>query len=594
MRTEDKTSLHKKQKVLLIFCFCYLVRNGVSYGLVLMKEARDNNLFLFKKEHLFLHNLFFEKIISEFALEKIDADIVAVLHILPDALPFSRALSQIANVKTIVAKPKSVNHFVLDYLRESGHKIVFKDGLGKEIEKLEKETVFLDIGGYFSSYLSLLKTKNNFAGIVEDTENGLQKYKKAGVDFPFLSVARSPLKANEDFLVGGAIVYSVERILREQNIIINGLESGVIGFGKIGSSVAYHLSKKQSAVSVFDKNNVLLTHAVSRGFGIRTKKHILSKSDIVCLATGNRSLVSDDFQYVKNGAFLFSVTSSDDEFDKGWLKNNYKKTIIIPYIAKYQRGSQYFYLLNDGEAINFVHGTTVGEYILLVHAELLVSAYALLATKAKKGFKFDNNFRDKIAQIWLDIFGFKRRKVSHRLSDDIVLTLKKYQEAFPEENISPLLEYAKKNPACAFRSNKEGHVTASGFVVRGNEVLLIFHNKLQRYLQPGGHMEEKDNTVFDAAKREVEEETGLSVLPHKDFGRIPVHIDVQKIPENKKRGEPAHFHYDCMFVFELKGVKNGINLQSEEVSDFTWVSMDYDFQDEGIKNAIKKIKGRIG
>ena len=45
---------------------------------------------LYTKEKIQLHNLFFDRLISELKLKKTNGDIVAVLHILPDAIPFTR------------------------------------------------------------------------------------------------------------------------------------------------------------------------------------------------------------------------------------------------------------------------------------------------------------------------------------------------------------------------------------------------------------------------------------------------------------------------------------------------------------------------
>lgn len=561
-----------------------------------MKNIKKETIFyIYAEEHLKKHYLFFNTIINTFNIKKINGDIVAVLHLLPDAIPFTKALKKIGNLKTVIPKPKSVNKHILDFIQQEDIKIRNKENIEKETVNLKQKTVFLDIGGYFSPYISTLKQEKKFVGIVEDTENGLQKYQKLGVDFPFLSVARSPLKDNEDFLVGLAIVYSVERILREQNILINGTKAGVIGFGKIGASVAENLLGKKSEVSVFDKNNIALVKADSQGFVTVNKNFILKNSDLICLATGNMSLTKTDFKMIKNGAFLFSITSSDDEFDKSWLENNYTKIYITPTICKYTNHNHYFYLLNDGETINFLHGTTVGEFILLVHAELLVSAYKLLKNReSKTQIKLSDEERDKIAQIWLEIFRSDLNQKSAILHQNLIESLEEYKLFYNNENIHTLLEYAKNTPDCISRKNKEGHFTASGFVIFKNKVLLVFHNKLQKYLQPGGHLEDKDLTLIQATKREVEEETGLKVVSHKLFENFPIHIDIHKIPENKKKNEPEHFHYDCMFVFELSDNNfMELNLQKEEVSGYQWVSLDYDFKDPGIKITVQKIKEKL-
>ena len=58
-----------------------------------------------------------------------------------------------------------------------------------------------------------------------------------------------------------------------------------------------------------------------------------------------------------------------------------------------------------------------------------------------------------------------------------------------------------------------GHFTASGFVVSpdGSSLLLIHHRRLDRWLQPGGHIDPEDASPIAAAAREVTEETGVSV-----------------------------------------------------------------------------------
>ena len=52
--------------------------------------------------------------------------------------------------------------------------------------------------------------------------------------------------------------------------------------------------------------------------------------------------------------------------------------------------------------------------------------------------------------------------------------------------------------------------TASVFIVNGNAVLLRKHEKYDKWLQPGGHIE-LDEDPAQAAVREAKEETGLDV-----------------------------------------------------------------------------------
>ena len=92
-----------------------------------------------------------------------------------------------------------------------------------------------------------------------------------------------------------------------------------------------------------------------------------------------------------------------------------------------------------------------------------------------------------------------------------------------------------------------GHVTASAivFTPERDRVLLVYHERLQRWLQPGGHVEPSDVTLAAAARREVREETGLDVLL--DATPRLLGVDVHEIPATPD--EPAHLHHDFMFCF---------------------------------------------
>lgn len=92
-----------------------------------------------------------------------------------------------------------------------------------------------------------------------------------------------------------------------------------------------------------------------------------------------------------------------------------------------------------------------------------------------------------------------------------------------------------------------GHFTASAFVLSpdGHDVLLIFHEKFRRWLQPGGHVEPSDADIVAAARREVAEETGLDAGEPVGGGLFDV--DVHEIPARK--GDPAHLHFDARVLF---------------------------------------------
>jgi len=146
--------------------------------------------------------------------------------------------------------------------------------------------------------------------------------------------------------------------------------------------------------------------------------------------------------------------------------------------------------------------------------------------------------------------------LSVRELQDIIHRFDAESNAQAISNRKRALELLEQGERSLERKNfSPGHFTASGIVLsaeRGH-VLLVYHRRLGKWLQPGGHIEPKDPDSWKAAALEVVEETGVE--PSSKVEPVLVCIDVHEIPASG--GEPAHQHFDLAwrFVASAAGVQ---------------------------------------
>lgn len=133
-------------------------------------------------------------------------------------------------------------------------------------------------------------------------------------------------------------------------------------------------------------------------------------------------------------------------------------------------------------------------------------------------------------------------------------------------------------PALFDRHNFNGHITASALIVHAHtrQLLMIHHLRLDRWLQPGGHVDPRE-TPLVAAVREAVEETGISaarlqrIITH--TADLPIDIDSHPIPAHAGRGEPAHTHHDFRYLFTYAG-DDQLAPQLAEVHAVSWQPLD--------------------
>ena len=107
-----------------------------------------------------------------------------------------------------------------------------------------------------------------------------------------------------------------------------------------------------------------------------------------------------------------------------------------------------------------------------------------------------------------------------------------------------MLDFADAHPDALHRSCVDGHLTGSALVVDADaaQVLVLFHTKLQRWLQPGGH-----------ADGDADLAAGGAAGGHRGDGDrgAPGRPAARSTSTSTRSGRPrsrAHLHLDVRFV----------------------------------------------
>jgi adenosylhomocysteinase len=399
---------------------------------------------------------FFQRILS-YTPTDMSVHLVVVAHLVDSAMPFIPALAERFKVQAIIPKPSSIQQVSQVYLQgrlpETQYNVTKHDlrsnpehfvslAFPKSSSSQSERVVILDIGGYFAPSIgdeaSLARAKDTLAargydlvGIVEDTENGHQRYQNAmaslrELNLKVYSVARSPLKKPENHLVGVAVTFSIEAILRKSNVVLQSRRAGVIGFGPIGRSVAHSLRSRGIPVSICEIDPIKLAAAAAQGFRVFHYRHhfddFVRGLNLVVSATGagadensgERPLDSRHTRMLERGTFVASVTSSDDEMDiESISTGGYSPTALSnnPDVERWEQADpneptpHFFYMMMKGNAVNFKHEGVVGPAIQLLQGEVIACVNKILGSVSQPSAdvqELNRNDREIVANAWLD------------------------------------------------------------------------------------------------------------------------------------------------------------------------------------------------
>lgn len=341
---------------------------------------------------------------------------VLITHVLDTAVDYVQAVNCVFPVARVVAIPYSASPTAVKRLRNAGYSVVVPTSIPDTFAESEKQTIAAlsessepllvqEVGGYLAKCSAKLAGFAHFLGVVEDTNNGHWLYESTSPHpIPVLSMAQSPLKAVEDSIIGDAVLFSIERILREEfAAICQGLRAGVIGFGKIGRSTSVALKGREAVVSIYDINPAKDMAAKVEGFFPRPLYELLPECDLVVGCTGQASIRLVDMPMIKDGAILASASSKAVEFA---LADFEKECTVEKYsdlIWRFtQKNGKHFYILLQGTPVNFRDGSILGTILDMIYCELFVCMREVALKKAPVGLtKSPPAIQDEVAKAWV-------------------------------------------------------------------------------------------------------------------------------------------------------------------------------------------------
>lgn len=155
-----------------------------------------------------------------------------------------------------------------------------------------------------------------------------------------------------------------------------------------------------------------------------------------------------------------------------------------------------------------------------------------------------------------------------------------YLEKYPEEaaKLQMLSQQLAAGDDMQNDRTLPGHATASAWVLSPDKtkLLLVHHNFLQVWIQPGGHMDAEDENPLAAARREALEETQVQIAEYLplivDSPLVPFHVDTHSIPERPERSMPAHYHHD--FCYAFVAASEEVVGEMNELSQLGWFAFD--------------------
>ena len=276
---------------------------------------------------------------------------------------------------------------------------------------------------------------NDILGLSEETTTGVhrlyERVKNGTLPMPAINVNDSVTKSKFDNKYG-CKESAVDAVRRATDVMLAGKRVVVCGYGDVGKGTAASFQGAGAIVTITEIDPICALQAAMDGFEVKKLSSVISNSDIVCTATGNKDILKKEyFLAMKDKAIVCNIGHFDNEIDMAWLNKNYghTKSEIKPQVDLYT-------LENDNQIIVLAEGRLVNLGCATGHPSFVMSNSFTNQTLAQielwqrsdqyenKVYMLPKHLDEKVAALHLDHLGVELEALSSEQAEYIGVTVK--------------------------------------------------------------------------------------------------------------------------------------------------------------------------
>ena len=271
---------------------------------------------------------------------------------------------------------------------------------------------------------------NEIRGLSEETTTGVhrlyERVKNGTLPMPAINVNDSVTKSKFDNKYG-CKESAVDAVRRATDVMLAGKRVVVCGYGDVGKGTAASFKGAGAIVTITEIDPICALQAAMDGFEVKKLSSVISNTDIVCTATGNKDILKKEyFLAMKDKAIVCNIGHFDNEIDIAWLNENYghTKSEIKPQVDLYTlEDDKQIIVLAEGRLVNLGCATGHPSFVMSNSFTNQTLAQIELWQRSdqyeNRVYMLPKHLDEKVAALHLDHLGVELETLSSEQSEYI-------------------------------------------------------------------------------------------------------------------------------------------------------------------------------